>query len=252
LYNAQIKNLSSGGTLLSIEIYCDESRQDLFSNKGAINEYNRYICIGGISVSETARKEMKLKIKEIQKKHNVLGEFKWKRVTPSKYEFYEELIDLFFSYDNNVRFRCVVIDARQIDMKKYNNDDSELGFYKFYYQLLVYWINNNERYKIYTDCKVNKKNTRLKELKEILNNKCNNNVELIQAIDSKESLMLQLEDILMGAVGYRCNFLNNGEAVAKNKLIEKIQLKLNTELNSPSLRYNNKFNIFKMNLRRNK
>jgi len=237
---------------LSIEVYCDESRQDLFCNTKSISDNNRYICIGGVWVNSSIREQVKNSIKELQKKHNLFGEFKWKRVTPSKYDFYEELIDLFFSYDDNLKFRCIVIDAKEIDMKTYNNDDSELGFYKFYYQLLVYWINRQDKYRVYTDYKINRKNNRLQELKEILNSKCSDKVELIQAIDSNESLILQLEDVLMGAVAYKYNFKNDGIAIAKNKIINILESKLNKELNTSKSRYDKKFNIFKMDLRRRK
>jgi len=235
---------------VKIEIYCDESRQDLFNNKNSITENNRYICIGGIWIESEIREKVKSDIKVIQKKHNVFGEFKWKTVTPSKYEFYKELVELFFNYDDKIKFRCVVIDAKQVDMKTYNNSDSELGFYKFYYQLLTYWINNKNQYKIYTDYKVNRKNDRLNDLKLILNNKSRSSttVQLIQAINSKESLLLQLEDVLMGAVAYKYNFGDSGKAMAKNNLIGVIEDILKTKITDNN-RYNNKFNIFKINLR---
>ena len=235
---------------MKIEIYCDESRQDLFNNKNSITENNRYICIGGIWIESEIREKVKSDIKVIQKKHNVFGEFKWKTVTPSKYEFYKELVELFFNYDDKIKFRCVVIDAKQVDMKTYNNSDSELGFYKFYYQLLTYWINNKNQYKIYTDYKVNRKNDRLNDLKLILNNKSRSSttVQLIQAINSKESLLLQLEDVLMGAVAYKYNFGDSGKAMAKNNLIGVIEDILKTKITDNN-RYNNKFNIFKINLR---
>lgn len=234
---------------MNIEIYCDESRQDLFCNKNSITINNRYICIGGVWIDSSVREELKNRIKDLQKKYNVFNEFKWKTVTPSKYNFYEELIDLFFGFDDNLRFRCIVIDAEEIDMKTYNNDDSELGFYKFYYQLLVYWLDKHNEYNIYTDYKINRKNTRLKELKEILNAKSGDRVNLIQAINSKESLILQLEDVLMGAVGYKYNYKNDGTAIAKNKLINKLEEKFSMKIDSFNNRYNKKFNIFKMDLR---
>lgn len=235
---------------MKIEIYCDESRQDLFNNKNSITENNRYICIGGIWIESEIREKVKSDIKVIQKKHNVFGEFKWKTVTPSKYDFYKELVELFFNYDDKIKFRCVVIDAKQVDMKTYNNSDSELGFYKFYYQLLTYWINNKNQYKIYTDYKVNRKNDRLNDLRLILNNKSRSSttVQLIQAINSKESLLLQLEDVLMGAVAYKYNFGDSGKAMAKNNLIGVIEDILKTKITDNN-RYNNKFNIFKINLR---
>lgn len=235
---------------MKVELYCDESRQDLFSNIKSITKNNRYICIGGIWIESDVREKIKNDIKELQEKYKVFGEFKWKTVTPSKYKFYEELIDLFFNYNNSMKFRCVVIDAEKVDMDTYNNSDSELGFYKFYYQLLTYWISDKNQYKIYTDYKVNRKNDRLNELKNVLNNKARalDTVQLIQAINSKESLLLQLEDVLMGAVAYKYNYGDIGTAIAKNKLINKIEDRLNAKITDNN-KYNDKFNIFKMNLR---
>ena len=235
---------------MKFEIYCDESRQDLFNNKNSITSNNRYICIGGIWIDSDLRENFKFNIKELQKKHNVFGEFKWKNVTPSKYDFYEELVNLFFDYDDRIKFRCIVIDAKQVNMDKYNQSDSELGFYKFYYQLLTYWIDNSNKYNIYTDYKTNRKNDRLKDLKLILNNKvhCSTTVSLIQAINSKESLLLQLEDVLMGVVAYKYNYGVHGKAKAKNELIKVVEDKLKKSITDNN-KYEKKFNIFKMNLR---
>lgn len=237
---------------MNFEVYCDESRQDLFCNKDSISLNNRYICIGGIWVEDIVRENIKDEIKLLQEKHKVYGEFKWKTVSPSKYEFYEDLIELFFKYTaQELRFRCVVIDGMEIDMETYNQNDSELGFYKFYYQLLNYWIIGNNTYKIYTDYKVNKKNDRLKELKGVLNNSSfYSKVELIQAINSKESLMLQLEDVIMGLIAYKYNYGTTGKSRAKNDLISKLESKLGYSIEE--YKNSKKFNIFKMSLRRKK
>lgn len=234
---------------MDIEIYCDESRQDLFCNKDEINNNNRYICIGGIWIYKYIRLELKNKIKDLMKKHSVYGEIKWNNVCNSKYDFYEELINLFFSYDNEIRFRCVVVDAQKVDMETFNHNDHELGFYKFYYQLLYHWIKSNNSYSIYTDYKVNKKNNRIFELKNILNNaNKSNSVKLIQAINSKESLLLQLEDVIMGAVGYKYNFGKNGLSLSKLRIVKCIEEHLECEIGS-TCRDESKFNVFNINLR---
>ncbi|MGL4990064.1 MAG: DUF3800 domain-containing protein [Sarcina sp.] len=239
------------GDKVKFEVYCDESRQDLFSNKNSITKYNKFICIGGIWVESSIREEIKNKIKELKKKHKVNGEFKWKTVCPSKYNFFEELVELFNSYhEKDLRFRCIVINSKYIDMEKYNNNDSELGFYKFYYQLLNKWIVGDNDYKIFTDFKVNKKNDRLIELRKVLNNSSMySNVEFIQAINSKESLMLQFEDVLMGIIAYKFNFNGNGKSEAKNNLVKKLE---ETYSDISNISYNKKLNIFKINLRGDK
>ncbi|MBU3114036.1 DUF3800 domain-containing protein [Clostridium lacusfryxellense] len=233
---------------MEIEIYCDESRQDLFCNKEQINDTNRYICIGGIWIYKSIRKELKDKIKELMTKHSVYGEIKWNNVSNNKYSFYEELIDLFFSYNNEVRFRCVVVDAAKVDMELFNDNDHELGFYKFYYQLIYHWTSTNNSYSIYTDYKVNKMSNRILELRDIVNRVNRTSlVKLIQAIDSKESLLLQLEDVIMGAVGYKYNLGQKGQSPSKLGIVKRIEEYLGCEVGNTS-RNESKFNVFNINL----
>jgi len=233
---------------MEIEIYCDESRQDLFCNKDKIDDTNRYICIGGVWIYKSIRLELKDKIKELIKKHSVYGEIKWNNVSNNKYNFYVELIDLFFSYNNEVRFRCVVVDAEKVDMESFNGNDHELGFYKFYYQLIYQWTITNNIYSIYTDYKVNKKNNRILELRDIINRaNRDNSVKLIQAINSKESILLQLEDVIMGAVGYKYNFRDKGQSSAKLGIVKRIEEYLGCEI-GPTGRNESKFNVFNINL----
>ena len=74
-----------------------------------------------------------------------------------------------------------------------------------------------------------------------------NSVERIYAIDSHESVFLQLEDILMGATSYKMNFGNNGNSEIKLELISYLESKLGHEL-KPTDRNATKFNLFKIRL----
>jgi len=53
-----------------------------------------------------------------------------------------------------MRFRCIAVDREQVNLALHQND-GELGFYKFYYQLLHHWILDNE-YRIFCDLKTNR------------------------------------------------------------------------------------------------
>lgn len=229
-------------------IFCDESRQDLLASKKSISEHNRYTCIGGIMIPSCKLEDIKSKMSVLRKKHNVCGELKWGTVSPSKIEFYLEVIDLFFE-ESDLMFRTVVIDSSKIDNDAFNNSDQELGYYKFYYELLYHWIDYDTEYRIYTDQKTNCDASRLKELRRILNNSCYgvDPVLSIQAINSKESIMLQIENILMGAVGYKFNFQETGSSESKNKIVGRIEENLGHEIFSTS-RNVKKFNVFKINL----
>lgn len=232
---------------MEIELYCDESRQDLFNNPDAIQSDNRYVCIGGIWIEKSCRENLKNEIKELQRKHNTYGEIKWKNVSNSKYTFYQALVDLFFRIDNSVRFRCLVVDASKVDLRTYHNSDAELGFYKFYYQLINNWISYPNNYYIFMDFKKNRRNNRINELKIVLNNSHYSPiVKNIQAINSKESLVLQLEDVIMGAVGYKYNFLDTGKSIPKSNLVKYIE-KINGSIVATPLS-ETKFNIFEIQL----
>ena len=230
-----------------LELYCDESRQDLFYNKDAISDTNKYIFIGGIVIDRKNRVEIKNKINELKGKYdiNTKTELKWNRVTKNYLDLYKEMIDIYIDYD--ISFRAICIDSSKINLK-YHNDNAELGFYKLYYQLLNNWLSPKLKYTIYTDIKTYSDPNVLNDLKRCLNNKEHpNSVERIYAIDSHESVFLQLEDILMGATSYKMNFGNNGNSEIKLELISYLESKLGHEL-KPTDRNATKFNLFKIRL----
>ena len=53
---------------------------------------------------------------------------------------------------------------------------------------------------------------------------------MLQAIDSEESVILQLQNILIGAVAYKFNYGNRGKSVAKNQLVRAVEEKLGCKI----------------------
>lgn len=221
------------------EIYCDESRPDSLSRQNK----DKYMVIGGIWIDRDKRNSLKRKIKKLQKKHNVYGELKWRNVSPSKLDFYLELVDLFFT--EPVRFRGIVVDTNKVRIDLYHDNDHELGFYKFYFQLLLHWLEQTEHYWIYLDHKKNKNVDRLHTLCKVLNNASFSFVESVQAIESKHSLLVQLADVLIGAVGYK--YHNYCTSEAKLKIVEKIESYLGHPIKK-TYKTEFKFNIFEIEL----
>lgn len=230
------------------EIYCDESRQDLFFNKNSINDTNRYIFIGGIMIDDDKRVEIKKQINDLKEKYNINKnvELKWNRVTLKLIDLYKEIINVYIN--NEISFRTISIDSSKLDLKKYHRDNAELGFYKFYYQLLNHWLDCDDKYIIYTDIKTYSNPNVLNDLKRCLNNREHSNcVEKIYAIESHESVFLQLEDILMGATAYKKNYGANGKSKAKLELIKYLEEKLKHGL-LPTNRNASKYNWFEIRL----
>lgn len=229
---------------MKFEVYCDENHPELFTSS---KPTAKYLMIGSLWIPSELRQEIKQKIHKLRQEYSLWGEMKWHNVAPTSLNFYKSLIDLFQSYGEQMRFRCIAVDIEHFQ-KDYHQGDSELGFYKFYYQVLHHWILDFNEYIIFCDIKTNRDLTRLKTLKQCLNNaNITSHVRDVQALPSKEVVLIQLTDILLGMASARLNNkLKAGSA--KSKLVEYFEEKINRTI-APTYRNENKFNVFKINLR---
>jgi hypothetical protein len=224
---------------MDFEVYCDESRAEYFRDRqpGA----KRYVLIGGLWIEAEQREDYKAKIRKLREIHDVWGEFKWNRVSPSRQQFYLALVQLFF--EEAMRFRCLVLPANQLDSIQFHNADNELMFYKFYYQLLHHWILDFNTYRVFVDLKTNRLHNRIKTLERVLQNaNLTSEVLAVQALPSHQVDLLQLADVLIGAVGYR--FHEERTSVAKLAVLREIEAQLGHPI-QPTSRREQKFNIFR-------
>jgi predicted ATP-binding protein involved in virulence len=225
---------------MDFDIYCDESNSDVLSSNKS--KYS-FMVIGGIWLPSQEKSAIKQDIKKIREAYGCYGEIKWNKVSNSKLDFYLALFDYFFSKD--IRFRAIIVDKLKVDLIKYHKADAELGFYKFYYQLLHHWILDFNSYSIYIDLKTNKLGDRVKILKDCLqNSNITSDIKKMQALHSHEVIFIQLADLLTGAVSSKFN--NSITSQAKQVIIKAIENHLKHEI-KPTSRDIRKFNIFKIN-----
>jgi hypothetical protein len=226
---------------MKFEVYCDESSPEVLWDEKA----NKYLVLGSVWIPSGFREELKNAIKQIKLNHNYRNEIKWNKVSPSSFEFYKSLVHYFFNADC-IRFRAIVVEAEKVDKVKFHNDDSELSFYKFYYQLLHHWILDFNDYYIFIDHKVNKDLNRVHNLRDVLSNaNLFSSIANIQALPSFELLGIQLADFLMGAINGKINGKITSDA--KKEIIKEIERLLKHEI-MPTPKAEEKFNIFKINL----
>ena len=219
-------------------IYCDESCY-------LENDHNKYMLLGSVSVAFNQLKRHNERIKDIKNKHNFYNEIKWTGVSNSKYQFYKELIEYFF--DTDLRFRAVIVDKSQIKNDEFGQD-FDTFYWKMYYQLLIHRKNSEFNYNVYLDIKDTLSAVKVKKLREILNIKYGI-FRNVQNIHSKESIMMQLTDLLMGAISYELNN-DTKKVVAKVNLIDKIKQRCsNQDLHISSNYLEKKFNLFFIQLR---
>ena len=222
--------------------YCDESCVEALFDK----ESHKYAVIGGVWIPSESRSELKIALNKIKEKYNLLGEMKWQKISPSTIDMYKEIIATFFTSDN-IRFRAICINSAILDHNKFNQGSGELGFYKFYYLLIQQWLVNDNTYNIFVDYKVNGNRHRVKDLGNILQKTTMATVKQIQSLPSHESILIQLADILSGAVASAHNNENTSEAkLAIRSLIEEY---LGHKITGTS-RLEQKFNIFDINLKK--
>jgi Protein of unknown function (DUF3800) len=227
---------------MNFEIYCDESSHEALIEK----EAHRYIVIGGIWLPADQRTQFKEGLKVIRQAHGIHGEMKWRKLSPAYFDFYKDIIDFFFQSDY-IRFRAILIESDKVNNVKFNSNDSELSFYKFYYQLLHHWIFDFNSYDIFLDYKVNHDRKRLPKLCTVLNNaNLTSDIRFVQALPSEQSLGVQLADVLTGVVASKFNCQTTGKS--KPALIEYIEQAYLQKVIQPTGKWEEKFNIFKINL----
>ena len=227
---------------MDFEVYCDESALEAMSK----NDAHLYMGIGGIWIPAEHRENLKNGLATIKNKYNIKGELKWKKLSPTYYELYKEVIDYFFNA-GFIRFRVILIEASKVDHVKFNNEDAELGFYKFYYQLIKHWIFDFNAYTIFADLKENRNKGRLKDLKSALDSSnLTSDILQVQGLPSEQSLGIQLADILTGIVVSKFNKEATGSA--KINLINYIETKYLSKEIAPTSKWEEKFNVFKINL----
>jgi len=228
---------------MQIEVYCDESFPDLLSSR---SKQAKYMVIGSLWLPGQKREMYKLAIHHLRDQYKVGGEFKWTKVSPSRLDFYKALVSWFVDQGESLRFRCIAIDSNKVDLLSFHDNDQELGFYKFYYQVLHHWIHECNDYRIFCDFKSNRRRDRLHVLQKCLHySNLSANISSIQAVRSKESVLIQLADVLTGIASARLN-KKLSAATAKFELIAHAETTLGKRI-CPTPLCEKKFNLFRIN-----
>lgn len=226
--------------LNEINIYCDESCHLPHDN-------SNIMVIGGIACPKKKAASVIDAIYEIKRKYGVykFAEIKWTKVSESKYEMYRSLIDLFFD-STFLNFRAVVAtDKNKLDYEKFHltHDD---WYQRIYYLLLKEMIDIEKEYHIYVDIKDTKGSEKINTLKDVLNNSTayfyDETVKSIQLLRSDQIQIMQLADLLIGAVSYANRGLTGNKA--KLRLIKHIEDYIHRPLTTKSPKSEPKFNIF--------
>lgn len=227
---------------MDYNFYCDESCH-------LPNDRIPIMVLGGIWCPVEKTREINNRIREIKAKYDIGPEMKWVKISKSKLNAYIELINYFFD-DDDLHFRVLVVDNKHsINHTAFNQTHDE-WYYKMYFNMIKAVLNPNDRYHIYLDIKDTKSKTKIAKLQEVLSNSrytiSRRTISNIQVIRSNEVAIMQIVDILIGAVGYKLRGLNQSNA--KLELIRLIERRSNYKFEQNTLYREDKFNIFHLQL----
>lgn len=216
----------------TFNIYCDESCH-------IERDHKKYMLLGCVSSACNQVKRHTERIQAIKVKHHYYGEIKWSNVSTSQYQFYKEVLEYFF--DTDLRFRTVIVDKEKVKNKDFNQD-YDTFYYKMYYYLLSHNKNTMYTYNVYLDIKDTLSAYKVNKLRDILNTKFGV-FRNVQNIRSHESILLQVADLITGALAYNLN-VEEKNVKAKTDLISLIAKHTSKGLNVNSDYSENKLNLF--------
>ncbi|MBW9275970.1 MAG: DUF3800 domain-containing protein [Candidatus Thiodiazotropha sp. (ex. Lucinisca nassula)] len=243
-------------SLFMLNLYIDETCQN----------NHHYMVIGGISLPTNRSTYLSNCFDELKSDNNIGGEVKWTKVSKAKLDAYKSFIDGYFSLSNKhqLTFHSIVIDQTKVKHDKFNQGDVETGFSKFIYQLLVSSIGrkyaSDHGFNVYLDYRtIDKPEARLNELKNVMNNgissRFNINHDPYKRVEfrrSKKETLLQVSDLLIGAIGFH----KNGRHLVKRSSAHKISLAKHIAshlrvktLGANSHFHETHFNVWNFNLR---
>ncbi len=231
---------------MEYNIYCDESCH-------LENDGQKAMVLGAVCAEKDRVKDISKSIRSIKKQHGLSADFeiKWTKVSPAKIDFYLSLVDLFFA-EKAMGFRALIIPDKSILNHKKFNQTHDDWYYKMYFDMLKVIIAPDSNYWIYLDIKDTRGGEKVRHLHEVLSNNNydfnKNIIKHIQIVHSYEIEILQITDLLIGAVSY-ANRSESGSS-AKNSIINDIKRRCGYSLTRSTLLKEPKFNLFRWDPRR--
>ena len=227
----------------SYNVYCDESCH---------LEHDRFkaMSLGAVWCPKNKVREMNKRLIEIKGKHGVKNdaEVKWTKVSPCNLDMYIDIVDYFFD-DDDLSFRGLVVPDKTILNHEKHLQTHDQWYYKMYFTMLKAIFKRDAHYFVYIDIK----DTHSGENAETLHRVCANDaydfthdiIKTVQPIRSEEVQLMQLVDILTGAIAFRHNHdvITKETSRAKIAVINRIVERSGVSLTKTTLASEKKVNL---------
>lgn len=174
-----------------------------------------------------SRAEQKLTQLLEHRRHTL--EMKWQKVSRSKLDIYKDFAAFHFDHlvPEGAEFHALVVNCSALDHRKYNNGDPDLGFNKFLYQLLHHRVSKRFGHaeKLVVDLDARNSTREVQELQDVLNAGAarhfgNQRRPFTRVAHrcSKTTRLLQLSDLLSGAVAWHKNDHDALQSASESKI----------------------------------
>jgi hypothetical protein len=226
--------------LIEYNIYCDESCH-------LENDVQKIMALGAVWCPKGRKDEIFIRLRELKAKHGLKPgfELKWNKVSNTKLEFYEDIIDYFFD-NEDLHFRVLIVPDKSILDHPAHGQTHDDFYYKMLFDLLKVIFDPKHGYNIYIDIKDTRSERKVEKLKEVLRNThydySKSIVKGIQQVRSHEVELVQLADFMTGALSYVFRDLKTSPA--KLSLIERIKKRSGYSLTNSTLYKEDKVNVF--------
>jgi uncharacterized protein DUF3800 len=219
------------------KIYCDESCH--LEHDGC-----DVMVFGALRADAAAVEPAVRAIKELRSKYKYEIELKWTKLLQKQLPFYLELLDLFLA-NPCLRFKAtVVINKHLLDHTQYNDGSHGVFYYKMAYYTLRDFLERDKSIRVHLDYMDTQGNSRAQKLLEVLGNARSAGVLSAQIIRSHESQLIQLCDILIGAMAYARRFPPEKRSKVKGSIVAHLEKHLGRALLVGTPPWEEKFNIF--------
>jgi hypothetical protein len=182
----------------------------------------------------------------IKEAHHARGELKWAKVSPSRADFFIELVDFFLASPYLNHRGLVVREKGALDHSCFNRGSHDSFYYKMYFYVPRNILAFQNHCSVFLDLKDTRSQMSITKLREVPSNPLldseQTTIRRIQQARSTESELLQLADLLTGGVGY----VNRGPqlSLAKAAVAERIRVKSQVALTQSAPPWEEQFNPF--------
>ncbi len=201
-----------------IHLYCDESRH-------LPKDREPCLLMGLVAAPASDARDLNHAMSELWKTHNLPLHFeaKWTKVSPARLDFYQALVEWFFAQEA-LSFRTMILPDKQSMYAALPEESRDHLYYRLYYQFLRAAVEPENRYRAFLDLKDTRGREKIGELRSILSDDADDaaSIQSIQHIHSHEVRLAQLNDLLLGAVGFARRPRTEKDSPAKLELVRLI------------------------------